>query len=95
MTARNLSTTTAPPSYIPIAQFADRAGIDRRIVLRLMGEVGAATKIGRRWYTTRHWLRKLFPDAWQDYVNSWSSSSGNMPSSSGITGHHATANSSE
>lgn len=65
------SVVTPPPSYILISRFAERAGIDRRIVLRLITQAGGATKIGRRWYTTRRWLRQLFPDAWFDYVNTW------------------------
>ncbi len=63
--------TQAAPTYILIAHFADRAGVDRRIVLRLVRKAGGATKIGRRWYTTRRWLRELLPDAWFDYLGSW------------------------
>lgn len=71
---RRSKATTVPPTYILISHFADRAGINRQLALRIMHEAGASTKIGRRWYTTRRWLRQIFPDAWFDYVNKWPAS---------------------
>ncbi|GEM_PF-6639635 len=77
---RRESDIVPPPTYILVSRFADRAGVNRQMVLRIMRNAGAATKIGRRWYTTRRWLRELFPDAWSEFVNAW-------PDDTGYDGH--------